>query len=90
MFCHGFNFGGYGFTGYGFGGPAMMLILIILTVLGIVYFVSRNNQNKNATAMPEYGKVSPSVNAVDILNERFAKGEINQEEYQSMKREILK
>jgi len=64
------NFGGHG----GFGGMAMMLIatiIIIAIVLIIVKNRSKNGSNREILKM---------------LDERFAKGEINEEEYTAKKK----
>lgn len=87
MFCNRFGVGGYGFGGYGFGGPhIIMMIGVILILLAIVYFVYKSSQNRNSNVA--YEKISPK--AIEILNERFANGEINEEEYRSRKDQILK
>ena len=82
MFCRGF--GGYGYGGFGGFGSASsigyegmflamgfrMIIFIVLIVLAVKLF--KNYTNKSNDAMR-------------ILNEKFAGGEISQEEYLSKK-----
>ncbi|TFB14111.1 SHOCT domain-containing protein [Filobacillus milosensis] len=53
------------------GGLMMLLFWALIIGLGIYLFknISKNNNSK------------PSNSAVNILNERFARGEINKEEY---------
>ncbi len=72
--------------GWGYGLMAwigMMLVpaAIILVVIFIVLKLIMNNNNKNETI--------PS-NALRILDERFARGEIDEEEYKEKKALILK
>lgn len=68
--------------GYSWGWP-MMFCLIVLAILAIValirYLQLSNKQNYQAV---EYNS------ALNILNERYAKGEITEEEYRSKKAAI--
>lgn len=75
------RYGGYGMMGYGWGW-LMMLGTIVLIVLGVVVLV-RYLQRSNHT-----GIHSVHSNAIDILNEKYAKGEITDEEYRKKKAEI--
>jgi len=71
---------GYGY-GYGFNwlGALVQIILVIiflaLIAFGIYYLVSS-------------GKPAPSGRSLEILKERYAKGEISKEEYDRMKKEL--
>jgi putative membrane protein len=71
----------YGMMGYGWGW-LMMAGLIVLTILGIVALIRYLQQ----PGKPNYLAVED--NALNILKERYAKGEINEEEYRSKKEEI--
>ncbi len=87
MFCNRFGVGSYGLSGYGYGGPnIIMMIGVFLVLLVIAYFIYKTSQNKNSNIA--YEKISPK--AIEILNERFASGEISEEEYRSRKNQILK
>ncbi len=57
-----------------------LIIVVIVAYFLIKYF----NENKNDTNI-----FSQKSNAIDLLNERYAKGEIDEEEYNKMKK-ILK
>jgi len=79
MFCRGFGYGGFGGSGpaisIGYEGMFLamgfrILIFITLIVLAVKFF--KNYTNK-------------SNGAIIILNEKFASGEISQEEYLSRK-----
>jgi putative membrane protein len=65
-------------------GIFMMIFLVILIVV-IVYAVMKlvQGSNKNATSQ------SNRDEALEILNQRYAKGELSDEEYQQ-KKKILK
>jgi len=81
MFCNRFVGGGYGFGGPNF----FMMIPMFIILLMVVYFMYKAINSKN---------LNPAVNDTSlskpmaILNERFAKGEINEEEYKSKKNEL--
>lgn len=77
-----FGFGGYGYGGYGYGGTGWMTYLFaggicFVLMAATIYFVYRLFSNN---------KQDPS--AINILNDRFAKGEINEEEYIAKKKQM--
>jgi len=78
------RYGGYGYGMMGFGwGFIMMigiLILIILAVVALIRFVQRSNLNSS---------INSGSKALEILNERYARGEISDEEYKT-KKAVLK
>jgi Predicted membrane protein len=87
--CLGFGSGGFGFGRYGYGStnwiiPLAMGVSRIIILAAIIYFIYKlfttNKQNYNVR--PAY---SP---AIDILNERLAKGEISEEEYNAIKQKL--
>ncbi|MEK7609850.1 MAG: SHOCT domain-containing protein [Patescibacteria group bacterium] len=79
----------YGYTNYGgwdtgnimgwFGGGIMMIAFWILLIAFIVWIV-REISGKHLRLN--------SSNALDILKERYAKGEINKEEFESKKKDL--
>lgn len=71
---------GYDHGGWMFGGGLMMLwwlLPLALLVALIVYFVN-----------PSRGGNKMEKSALDILNERYARGEIQQEEFEQKKRDL--
>lgn len=91
MFCHGFPFvGPYGW-GWVFGILISIILIsvfvriIIRIIRGDNYRCHRHHRHWNDFAGPE----DPSAAARRILDERYAKGEIDDEEYKR-KRENLK
>jgi len=89
-FAQGYGAQGYGYGGYGdhpmmwgnmFMGP-MMMILMIIVVAVVVVLVLRFSGIGGAT-----GKASRD-NALAILNERFARGEIDKAEYEERKQAL--
>lgn len=79
------NYGGYGYGMMGYGwGWVMMIGIFILVVLGIIALVRYLQQ----LARPD--KQVTYKTALDILNERYARGEMSDEEYQRKKAEVIK
>jgi len=72
--------------GMGWFGMIFMLLFWVLIIAGIVFLIrwlvqsmdSRNRSN-----------VDTGSQAIEILKERYAKGEISRDEFESMKKEIL-
>lgn len=54
-------------------------ILLLVVIIWVVYQFLNKNQNSANTK---------SENAMDILKERYAKGEITKEEYENMKKDL--
>ena len=70
--------------GYGMGWVGMLLQFVLL--FAIVYFLVSFSKQRS---LFEKGP-SNSKEAQEILRERFAKGEITEEEYEHMKKVLLK
>ena len=73
--------------GWAMGGIAMIFMLLFwgLIIAGIVFAIRWLARN---TGGRTYGAGTES-RALDILKERFAKGEIDRDEFESMKKELL-
>jgi putative membrane protein len=76
---HGYTWGGMHSYGMGFA----WIIGLILLVLVIVLIIRSFNQNAVT------GNQSGNKQAIDILKERYARGEINKEEFELKKKDIL-
>ena len=79
----GYYFGDFGnMMGYGFGGGIMIILfwaVIIVFIVWIVKEVGGRNSERN----------DPKTNsALNILKERYAKGEINKEEFEQKKKDL--
>lgn len=76
-----YNYGSMGFFGWFF-----MLIFWILVIWLIVWFA-----NKSKTVSSDK-QTNPNSNktAIEILDERYARGEISKKEYDEKKRDIKK
>lgn len=69
----------------GFGG-LFGILLIAIIIWAVLQFTNKNNANslRLNTGKPDSGE----ENALEILKKRYARGEIGQEEYDRMKKEI--
>ncbi|MFA6534201.1 MAG: SHOCT domain-containing protein [Patescibacteria group bacterium] len=78
MYYFGNSFG----SGWWWGGPLMMLAMVVFWcgVIAFVVWLVREAAGKNSRS----GRSS----ALDILEERYAKGEISQAEYLEKKKDL--
>jgi len=71
--------------GYGFnmmGGWFGMMIIPIILIAVVIYVIYNQGQKNNGKGKD----IEFKDNSMDILSERFARGEINEEEYNSKKK----
>ncbi|MFO8234948.1 MAG: SHOCT domain-containing protein [Bacteroidales bacterium] len=71
----------HGFEGMGFG-MGWWWIIGLIFILAIIWLLIRSTNQNNSQSSIE------SKSALDILNERYARGEIDQEEYELKKRDL--
>lgn len=79
----GYGFNGFGGTGWLGGGLVMGLfwLLLIVSVVALVRMaMHRGGMHHTATT---------NTSAIDILKERYAKGEIDKEEFESKKKDLV-
>ena len=75
--------------GFGFGWPGFLLMILIWALLiagavGVVKVLfSSGSGNKTANSFRD-------ENALEILNRRYASGEVSREEYASIKQDLMK
>jgi len=63
-------------------GTAFSWLISIVVLVAIIWFISKmTNTNQEKSNLP-------TKSALDILNERYAKGEIDKNEYEQMKGNI--
>jgi len=74
---------GYGYAYNMMGGWFGMMIIPIIIIGLVIFVVYSRNENTNVTGIGSKG------NSINILNDRFARGEINEEEYNHKKDLLL-
>lgn len=62
---------------YGFGGFIWLLIILVVLIGVVIYFM------KNREKLKEYDEA-----ALEILKQRYAKGEITKQQYEEMKKDL--
>jgi putative membrane protein len=72
--------------GMGWFGMIFMLLFWGIIIVGLVFLIRWLIQ---ATGDRDRSGVSTGSNAMDILKERYARGEINRDEFESMKKDLL-
>lgn len=74
--------GDYGYGMMGYGGTFFMLLFWILIVV-VAYLLIKKLLEQNKTSGGE------NKSALDIAKERYAKGEITEEEFEEIKRRLI-
>ncbi len=76
---------GPGMMGFGFGGLMMIPMVIFwgLVIWGIIWLV----RGVGGCCVPSYSERTDS--AMDILKKRYAQGEINKEEFDARKKDLV-
>ena len=86
MMGYGGMMGGYGFDGMGYYGLGFIWQIIWLVVIIAVIYLVINALSQNRGSSNSGGE----SRALRILDERFARGEIDAEEYRKLKEELLR
>ncbi|MDN5342175.1 MAG: putative rane protein [Oceanotoga sp.] len=77
----------------GFFGGGFMFFILIVIIIAIVWIIFRNENNNRNYYENRYRNIpndNIDDNSLKILNERYAKGEISEDEYLRMKENIKK
>ena len=68
---------------YGAGRMLIWPLIIVLIIAGVVWFARSSGSRRNS--LPPFEPRSP---ALDVLEDRYARGEIDRDEYLQKKRDI--
>ncbi|MDI6734384.1 MAG: SHOCT domain-containing protein [Patescibacteria group bacterium] len=68
--------------GWNFGGGLMMVIFWVALLFLIIWLVKETNRKNHSD-------ISQPKSALDILKDRYAKGEINKEEFETKKKDLI-
>ena len=66
---------------FGYGGRIFMMFMFAIVIGLIIYFIISNTKSNRHTG-------GDSETSLDIAKERFAKGEITEEEFEKMKKAL--
>ena len=67
--------------GYGYGGGFMWVILVVLVGV-VIYFLLQASKSKGSAGLT-------TETPLDILKKRYAKGEIDKEEFEQKKKDLI-
>ena len=81
-------FGHMGGLGFGFGFGWIFMLLFWGLVIWAVFALVRGVSGHGCWGGHNHGEHRKSNNALDILKERYDKGEINKEEFEKMKKDL--
>ncbi len=84
-----YRFGAPGF-GFGLGGilPFVLTILFWAVIIGAVVWLVSGLFSRRAAGNPPVSTASTPESALDILQKRYARGEITKAEYEDMRRDL--
>ena len=69
--------------------PIISIIIIIMLLVFVANSISSNSNNRQPQNYSNNSTLSPKTNQpMDILKERYAKGEISDEEYLKIKKNL--
>ena len=71
--------------GFGIGGLLLMVLFWIILIAGAVWLIKMIFSGTPTRPGEDPGK---NENAIDILNKRYARGELDREDYERMKADL--
>ena len=82
-------YGPWGVTGMGWIGMLLFWVVVIVGIVLLVkWLIGPQNQSRARFGAEQQGGYQDK-SALDILKERYAKGEINKEEFEAKKKDLL-
>ena len=85
MYGYGLDGGWYGHTFFG----GFFMIIVWVAVIFFVVWLVRELSGGNRSGHGSGGGTDCGKAALDILKERYAKGELTKEQFETMKKEIM-
>ncbi len=79
---------GPGYYGYGIVGGIIFIIFWIVVIVGIIYLIRALVRGGKEERWKRW--IEKEDRAMDILKERYAKGEITKEQFEKMKEDLRK
>lgn len=79
---------GYGFDGSWFGHTVFGGFFMIFVWVAVIFFVVWLVREVSGTNKKQDGPAHHGKTALDILNERYAKGEIDRKEFEEKKKDL--
>ncbi len=65
------------------------LLLIVFLVIGLIFLVREGSGLQALVGMKQFDRQeNTNTRAMDILNQRYARGEITSDQYQAMKQDL--
>ena len=90
MWGDGFGFGGFGWTGMLFGGLMMLLFWGGVAILLLLAFRSfAQSSSSQGSSVSTLARASDK-NALEIVKQRYAKGELTKEEYDNLRQDLTR
>lgn len=77
----GFMWGWNQMMNFGYGGGMFMMFIFAIVIGLVIYFIITNTKSNRYAG-------GSSETSLDIIKERFAKGEITEEEFEKMKKAL--
>jgi putative membrane protein len=82
--------GRLGFGGFGWIGMILGMVVMVAVLIGLVLLVVWAVRRMGGSTSPQSAPTSASQSALDIAQTRYAKGEINRDEYQQIVADLKK
>jgi putative membrane protein len=80
--------GGWGWLWFGNSLMVIFWVVVIALIVWLVYRLTRTNTTPNNHTNTTEQRRGPSQNLLEILQARYARGEINREQYETMRRNL--